>query len=405
MKREPKKPDMKLVKVNKKKNIFKGSLDWSLVIVVCLLLVFGLLMLYSASSYNAQLKFDNPAFYVTNQLKNSAIGLAAMFIIAFLPQDFIKKFTFVIYGAALVGMFLLLSPLGEEYNGATRWLNVKFTSIQPSEIVKIAVILTLAYLIAKFAQYLNDVKMFYFIFAFCAVGAVLTILISDDLGTGLIILGIGFVMLLVSCKKLNWLFITYAAIGVVGVAYMLLRSTKRIRIDAWLHIDQYADDKGYQITQALYAIGSGGLFGKGLGKSTQKLGFVPESENDMIFSIISEELGIIGGIVLILLFALLIWRMKKVFDNATDNYSRAIVAGVASHIAIQTFINIAVVSNLIPNTGVPLPFISYGGSAVIFLLMEIGLVLAVSRVREQTMDEKRQTYYRQDKARGTESIL
>ncbi|MCQ2512157.1 MAG: putative lipid II flippase FtsW [Lachnospiraceae bacterium] len=405
MKRKPSQPNMKLIKVKKGKNIIKGSLDWPLVIVVCILLVFGLLMLYSASSYNAQLKFGTPAFYVKNQLKNTIIGLIAMFVVAFIPQNVVKKTTFIIYGFAILAMGLLLSPLGEEYNGATRWLNLKVTSIQPSEIVKIAVILAMAYLIGKFAQYLYNVKMFYFVFAFCGVGAGLTVLLSDDLGTGIIILGIGFVMLLVSCERIRWLLITYAGIAVAGVSYMLLRSTKRVRIEAWLHIDQYADDKGYQITQALYAIGSGGFMGKGLGKSTQKLGFIPESENDMIFSIISEELGILGGIVLIALFALLIWRMKKIYDNSTDIYSRAIVAGVASHIAIQTFINIGVVSNLLPNTGVPLPFISFGGSAVMFLLMEIGLVLAVSRMREQTTDEKRRTYYQQDKERGTESII
>ncbi len=405
MKRTPNQPEMKLIKVNKEKNMFRGSLDWPLVLVVCLLLVFGLLMLYSASSYNAQIKFGNPAFYVNNQLRNTAIGLAVMFIITFIPQKYIKKTTFIIYGASVVAMFLLLSSLGEEYNGATRWLNLKITSIQPSEIVKIGVILALAYLIGKYAQYLYDVKMFYFVFAFCALGAILTVFLSDDLGTGIIILGIGFVMLFISSEKIRWLLITYAGIAVAGVSYMLLRSTKRVRIEAWLHIDQYADDKGYQITQALYAIGSGGFMGKGLGKSTQKLGFIPESENDMIFSIICEELGILGGILLIALFAVLIWRMKIICEKATDTFSRVLVAGVAAHIAIQTFINIAVVSNLLPNTGVPLPFVSYGGSAVIFLLMEIGLVLSVSRIREQTTDEKRRTYYQRDKERGPESIL
>jgi cell division protein FtsW len=184
-----------------------------------------------------------------------------------------------------------------------------------------------------------------------------------------------------------------------GVSYVLLRSTKRVRVQAWLNLDKYADDIGYQITQALYAIGSGGLLGKGLGKSTQKLGFVPESENDMIFSIICEELGIIGGIILIALVALLLWRMKKIFDSAADLYGKIVVAGVAAHIAIQTFLNIAVVTNLLPNTGVPLPFISYGGTAVIFLLIEIGLVLSVSRVHAPTVEEKRMSYYEQDRER------
>ncbi|MDO4530043.1 MAG: FtsW/RodA/SpoVE family cell cycle protein, partial [Lachnospiraceae bacterium] len=192
--------------------------------------------------------------------------------------------------------------------------------------------------------------------------------------------------------------IVVALAAVVGV--ILIKPNKLVRVKAWMHLDQYSDDIGYQITQALYAIGSGGIFGKGLGKSTQKMGFVPESENDMIFSIICEELGIIGGIILILLIVLLIWRMKKIYDKTDDIFGKVMVAGVATHIAMQTFVNIGVVSNLLPNTGVPLPFMSYGGTAILFLLAEIGIVLAVGRVKQKDPVDKRKEYYRRDKERG-----
>ena len=377
----------------------KGSIDWVLVMIVLALLVFGLVMLYSASSYEASIKFHNPSYYVVKQLISTVIGLVVMAVVALIPHKFFEKIAILVYLVAVAAMILVKTPLGLEANGAYRWIDLKFITVQPSEIMKVALVLVLAMLLSRYVNYLGDIKMYLIVMGLCVVAVALTVFITDDLGTGIIMFAMGFIMIFVASKKIRYLIITLVVFLAGGVSYVLLRSTKRVRVQAWLNLDKYADDIGYQITQALYAIGSGGLLGKGLGKSTQKLGFVPESENDMIFSIICEELGIIGGIILIALVALLLWRMKKIFDSAADLYGKVVVAGVAAHIAIQTFLNIAVVTNLLPNTGVPLPFISYGGTAVIFLLIEIGLVLSVSRVHAPTVEEKRMSYYEQDRER------
>ena len=357
-------------------NTVKGSMDWMMVLIVLALLVYGLVMLYSASSYQAQIKFQNPAHYVIRQAIFTVGALVCMFLTAMIPHKWLEKLSIPAFLVAVVAMVLVKTPLGYEVNGAVRWLNFndKIT-IQPSEILKLAMIMILAMLLSRFVNYLGDIKMYAIVMGICLLSTALTAFLTDDLGTAIIIFAMGFIMIFVASRKLKYLLITLGGIVAGGAGYVFLRSTKRVRVEAWLNLEKYADDIGYQITQALYAIGSGGLFGKGLGKSTQKLGFVPESENDMIFSIICEELGILGGIVLIVLVGLLLWRMKKIFDNAVDLYSKVVVAGVAAHIAIQTFINIAVVTNLIPNTGVPLPFVSYGGTAVVFLLIEIGMVL------------------------------
>ena len=377
----------------------KGSIDWVLVMIVLALLVFGLVMLYSASSYEASIKFHNPSYYVVKQLISTVIGLVVMAVVALIPHKFFEKIAILVYLVAVAAMILVKTPLGLEANGAYRWIDLKFVTVQPSEIMKVALVLVLAMLLSRYVNYLGDIKMYLIVMGLCVVAVALTVFITDDLGTGIIMFAMGFIMIFVASKKIRYLIITLEVFLAGGVSYVLLRSTKRVRVQAWLNLEKYADDIGYQITQALYAIGSGGLLGKGLGKSTQKLGFVPESENDMIFSIICEELGIIGGIILIALVALLLWRMKKIFDSAADLYGKVVVAGVAAHIAIQTFLNIAVVTNLLPNTGVPLPFISYGGTAVIFLLIEIGLVLSVSRVHAPTVEEKRMSYYEQDRER------
>jgi len=394
MKREPAKKSQ----VNNVQTV-KGSIDWMLVVIVGVLLIFGLVMLYSASSYEAQIKFENPAYYLFKQLRSTGIGIVVMVIIIFIPQKFWQKVSILIYLVAVISIVLVRTPLGININGAYRWLDFGFTTVQPAEIMKVALILTMAYMLTKMQEIMDDWKAYLIVFAFCFIAVVLTVLITDDLGTGIIIFAMGIIMIFVASKRVRYLVLTILVSAGAVIAYALIKPTKRTRILAWLHLEDYSNDIGYQVTQALYAIGSGGIFGKGLGKSTQKLGFVPESENDMIFSIICEELGIIGGIVLIALVALLIWRMKKIYDNTSDTFNKIVVAGVAGHISIQTFLNIAVVTNLLPNTGVPLPFISYGGSAIIFLLMEIGMVLAISRDRPATLSEKRKTYLDQDKER------
>ena len=378
----------------------ESGIDWLLVLIVAVLLVFGLIMLYSASSYNSQLKFHTSSWYVKRQLINTMIGIAAMFGVSFIPLGFFKRIAIPSYILAIIAMILVLTPLGIENLGARRWIDLKVVTMQPAEILKIAIILMLSLFIAKFTRNLDNWRVYVTGFVIYAFGCILTLFITDDLGTTIIIFGMGFVMLLLGTPYIRYSVITalVAIAAVVGV--VLIKPTKRVRVEAWLDLDKYSDGIGYQITQALTAIGSGGFFGKGLGKSTQKMGFVPESENDMIFSIICEELGILGGIILIVLVVLLIWRMKKIYDRTKDTFARLLVAGVASHIAIQTFVNIAVVSSLIPNTGVPLPFVSYGGTAVIFLLAEIGMVLGVGRLKEEDPDTKRQEYLKKDRERS-----
>jgi len=212
----------------------------------------------------------------------------------------------------------------------------------------------------------------------------------------------GIIMIALVCPKKKYIVYTVLLLFVAAVGFILIRPNKRLRILAWLNPEAYADDASFQITQGLYAIGSGGLFGKGLGKSTQKMGFVPESQNDMIFSVICEELGIFGALMLLFLVAILLWRMWKLYHDTEDIFGKLIIAGVMAHIGVQTFVNMGVVSGLLPNTGVPLPFISYGGSSIMMTLLEIGLVLSVGRgksMRKQP-EKKQKSVIREDKSRG-----
>ena len=205
-------------------------------------------------------------------------------------------------------------------------------------------------------------------------------LITDNFSSALIIAAIGVIMLIVSCKhNKGFIALMIFLVAVAAIGLMLLGGFRATRILVWLDPEQYASEGGFQVLQGLYAIGSGGLFGKGLGQSVQKLGFVPEAQNDMIFTIICDELGLFGGIAVLLLFAFLIWRFMVVANNAADLFGSLIVVGVMAHIAVQVILNVAVVTKTVPNTGITLPFISYGGTSVLFLLSEIGLVLSVSR--------------------------
>ena len=371
---------------NEKNNAYKLPMfygfDWTLVFVVFVILVFGLVMLYSASSYSAQSEGSASYAYVLKQLFPIGLGIVFMFIITFIPHSFWKKISVFVYIIGLIAVLLVKTPLGVSLNGASRWLRIGPLSVQPAEILKIGVILIMAYLICKWMKKINNIKYVILVAAFDFIAAGAIVLITDDLGTAIIVFAMGLIMLIASNVKARYILLLVGIVVAAAVIFMVSEPYRMDRVNAWLNIEAYADSDGFQVLQGLYAIGSGGLFGKGLGKSTQKLGYVPESQSDMIFTIICEELGIIGGIVLIILIVLLIWRMKKIYDESRNLYSKVVVAGVAGHIAVQTIINLCVVTNLIPNTGVPLPFISYGGTAVMLQLVEIGLVLSVARQNE-----------------------
>ncbi len=354
--------------------------DYSLLFIIIFLICFGLVMLYSTSAYDAQLTFKDPTHYLKRQGFAFALGLFGMFVISRIDYRVWKKFGGVAYLVAILLCTLVLIPgIGIEHNYSRRWLGIPNSSLefQPSEFAKLAVIMFLASMICRFpkkmAKFSTVVKVMIFILPLFALIA------YNNLSTAIIVMGIGVAMIFVASPKYLQ-FVIVGAVGVLGIVLFLVLPSagyRGERVEMWLHPENYA--KGYQTLQGLYAIGSGGLFGKGLGNSMQKLGFVPEAPNDMIFSIICEELGLFGAICVILLFLLLIWRFMVIANNARDLYGALLVTGIMAHIAIQVILNIAVVTNSIPNTGVTLPFISYGGTSVVFLMAEMGLALSVSR--------------------------
>lgn len=365
--------------------------DYSLLFIVLFLLGFGLVMIYSASSYEAFQDFKDAAYYLKKQLLAVIIGLVMMIFVANIPYHFWERFALLGYLVSMALVPLVKTPLGVESHGARRWIKIPGIglNLQPAEVAKLGMILFLAVLVCKMGKSVRTMKGF-IIMVLVPMPVVLEVyVITKNLSSAIIILGISVLMVFVASpdyKKFVIMGVTGAVLVAVVVfvivsAYasgeqMAFRSE---RIVAWLDPESQAQGKGFQTIQALYAIGSGGILGKGLGQSMQKLSFLPEAQNDMIFSIICEELGLFGAIAVILMFIMLLWRMMVIANNATDLFGAMLVVGVMGHIAIQSILNIAVVTNTIPNTGISLPFISYGGSSVMFLLIEIGLVLSVAK--------------------------
>lgn len=363
--------------------------DYTLLFIVLFLLGFGMIMVYSTSSYeaslSASLKYDE-AYYLKHQALAAVMGLVAMIVVANIPYHFWERFAVLGYFVSAILIALVLTPLGIEANGARRWLNLGL-SVQPAEIAKLCMILFLASFICKMGKGIRTGRGFWLVLMIPVPICLMVWKITNNMSSAIIIFGIALLMLFVASPDYKR-FVLMGAAGVAAVAVLVFAIIQMEhsdlgfrggRILAWLNPEAYASGTGFQTLQALYAIGSGGIFGKGLGQSMQKLGFLPEAQNDMIFSIICEELGLFGGIAVILLFVLLIWRFMVIANNASDLFGALLVVGVMGHIAIQVILNIAVVTNTIPNTGISLPFISYGGSSVMFLLIEIGLVLSVAK--------------------------
>ena len=361
--------------------------DYSLLFIVLFLLGFGLVMLYSTSSYEAAQDYGSSTFYLEKQLKATILGLAAMMVVANIPYHFWAKFYGLGYVVSVVLLGLII-PFGHESGGAKRWFRIGGLSIQPSEIAKLCMILFLAVMICKMGRSIRSWKGFITVMLMPLPVVVMVWKITSNLSSAIIIMGIAVLMVFVASPDYKK-FILMGVVGAAGVALVVFLIVNAASADglnyrgervlAWLDPEAYVSDTGYQTLQALYAIGSGGIWGKGLGQSMQKLGFIPEAQNDMIFSIICEELGLFGAVAIILMFVMLIWRLMVIANNAPDLFGALLVVGVMGHMAIQVILNIAVVTNTIPNTGISLPFISYGGTAVLFQLAEIGLVLNVAK--------------------------
>ena len=365
-------------------------MDYSLLFIVIFLLGFGLVMVYSTSSYEANLHFNgDSAWYLKKQLGATILGVVVMMIVANIPYHFWERFAILGYIVSVV-LILLIIPFGHEANGAKRWLRIAGISLQPAEVAKLGMILFLASMICSMGKRIRTRKGFYTVLAVPVPIALMLWRITSNMSSAIIVMGIAALMLFVACPDYKR-FVILGLAGAAAVALIVFVIVKMSesnmegmgfrfeRVLAWLDPEAYASGKGFQTLQGLYAIGSGGIAGKGLGASMQKLGFIPEAQNDMIFSIICEELGLFGAIAIILMFIMLIWRFMIVANNAPDLFGALLVVGTLGHIAIQVILNIAVVTNTIPNTGISLPFISYGGTSVVFLLIEIGLVLSVAK--------------------------
>ena len=352
----------------------KGTVDHTLLILVVILLLFGLTVLLSTSAYNGQVKFSDPASYFKKQLFATVLGIAVLYLAAELDYHRREKWGVAAYLLSLVLSTLVLF-VGASINGSRRWLSLGPLSFQPSEFAKPAVILFLARVISRRENKKKGMLELFrtLILILPIVGLVGT----SNLSTAVIILGIAVILVFVSSPSyLPFAGLFGAGAGFMGI-FLGMESYRLERIAIGRNPESY--EKGFQTIQGLYAIGSGGLFGTGLGGSIQKLGFVPEAQNDMIFSIICEELGLFGAGILLLLFLLLIWRFFLIAVHAPDLFGSLLAAGVMAHIAIQVILNVAVVTNTIPNTGITLPFVSYGGTSILFLLAEMGLVLGISR--------------------------
>ncbi len=362
--------------------------DYSLVAAVILLTCFGLMMLYSTSAYMAKIEFGDDMYYFRKQALISVGSLLCALVIARVDYHILRYFGSLLYLAGIAGMLAVWwTPLGQEVNGAKRWLKLGPVQLQPSEIAKIGVIVLLSYMIVKIGKNIGTARGFFILLFLGFIPGMLAYVATDNLSTGLIICGITAGLIFVAHPKtLPFLaaLIGGAALAAGGVALLVMNvqnsSSFRIRrVLVWLYPEKYSDTTAYQTLQGLYAIGSGGILGKGLGNSAQKLGAVPEAQNDMIFSIICEELGIFGGALILLLFAYLLYRLFFIAQNAPDLFGSLIVTGIFLHIALQVVLNVCVVLNLIPTTGITLPFFSYGGTAILFLMAEMGMALSVAR--------------------------
>lgn len=359
----------------------------SLIFILLFLLGFGLVMIYSTSSYTAALEFDGDGlYYFKKQLFAVILGLVMMFVLAIFPYKFYRNLGLIAYIVGLLSLLLILTPLGYEANGARRWISVAGISLQPAEIAKVAIVIFTASFLAEIKpEARSSWKAIFTVLIPAGIYCGFLFGVTKNLSSAIIVGGMAyFILLLSSDKKRNALIILFAvALAGALVFFLIIKGVgswgfRGERILAWLNPEKYADGKGFQTLQSLYGIGSGGFFGKGLGKSIQKLGFLPFASNDMIFAIICEELGLFGGLAVIILFVFLLLRMKTLTENVRDPFGNMLVVGIFAQIAIQVILNIAVVTNTIPNTGISLPFISYGGTSVAILLAEMGIVFNVA---------------------------
>jgi len=349
-------------------------------LLVAVLTIFGLVMLLSASTPTASVKFKNSYYFFIRQFAFVAVGFVLMFIFANIDYKRFKPYVNLFYVICGVLLFLVFLPIiGVSLNGSRRWINLGFMNFQPSELAKLSVAMFYALLIEEKRYNLKNTKDLMRSAIWVGIIAVLMLAETHLSGT-IVICSIALCLLVVGGARLSVVGFSLASVGLVGWgAIRLLDPVRWARMASFVNPFSDKQGSGYQTIQSLYAIGSGGIFGKGLGQSVQKFSYLPEPYNDFIFSIVCEELGLIGAGFIIALFAGLVIRGIKIAMEAPDKFGLLTVVGIMTQIAVQTILNIAVATSTVPNTGVSLPFFSYGGTAIMILLAQMGIVLNVSR--------------------------
>ena len=371
-------------KENRRRIPAEGNVDYIFLVLVLLALIVGLTMLYSASSAQSQYDtgYRSSTRYLQKQAICAAIGLLAMAAFSRIPAMFWYRLAWPLYGLSIV---LLLSVLvvGQSVNGAKRWINLGGIQFQPSEVAKFTMILIFARLTRNYGARTEKFRFGVLGFGAAMLGILIPLALEKHLSAILLMGMVGVVMMFVAGTRARWLLAGAGAAVVFVVVYVSLMGYAGDRITAWLHPERDPGDTGYQILQSLYAIGSGGLFGLGFGKSRQKYLYLPFQYNDYIFAVICEELGFFGAAAIILLLSALILRGYWIALHAQDRFSTVLASGLITLIAVQTVLNLGVVTNLLPSTGIALPFFSYGGTALAVNLGEMGIVLSISRHRSE----------------------
>ena len=371
---------------NKFKNFSKEPVDFVLLVIVFIMLALGIIMVMSASAPTSLAKTGNSYKYVKTQAFSAGLGIVAMLVISNIDYKIYKKFDKLIYIVVLV-LLASVAVIGTDEGGAKRWIDLGFINFQPSEVAKIGLIIFYASLLTKNRERIGEMwgGFFYPLMFLLPVIAIL-VGVQNHLSATLLIIMIVAIMMLMAGSKLRY-FLTFGTAGIAAGAtalftYAKLTGKGLFRITRLItFLDPFADIQGdgWQVVQSLYAIGSGGLFGVGLGNSTQKYAYIPEAHNDFIFSIIAEELGFLGCTVVIILFALFIWRGIIIAMKAPDMFGSLVAVGITSMVGLQAIINIAVVTSSMPNTGMPLPFFSYGGTSLLILMASVGVLLNISK--------------------------
>ncbi len=370
----------------------QGSYDYVFLIIVLVLLAFGTVMVYSASFAYAQNKYGDSYYIIVRQALFIVVGLIAMGFAMWFRPEWYRRLAIPAYAVCFFMLALVPIPgIGAEHNGARRWIDLGFIEIQPSEFMKLGLVLILAWYFERYYERVADYKnfwraTFFGVIAPYAITGItcVMVVIEKHLSGTIIMFMIGTIIIFSGGALKRWLIGLFGAGGVALLILGVATDYTRRRFEIWFHPESDPSGGGWQTLQGLYAIGSGGFFGVGLGESTQKHMYVSEPQNDFIFTIVCEELGFVGAVAVISLFMLFIYRGFVIALKAPDLFSSLTVIGIVGKVAVQALLNIAVVTNSIPNTGISLPFFSYGGSSLVILMVEMGIVLSISRFSRQS---------------------